>query len=171
MATNRERLHHDHDRMRAAVETMRATADAVTEGSPRNLAERLHSHASFLVSELAPHARAEEEALYPAVREAMGSAHATAGMEHDHEEIRSLTVKILELGEELQTAQDVTPELARRLRQVLYGMYLLLLTHLEKEESIYLPVLERRLPSAPMSALLDRLEAAEEANRASLAAA
>jgi iron-sulfur cluster repair protein YtfE (RIC family) len=44
------------------------------------------------------------------------------------------------------------------LRRVLYGLYAIIKLHLAKEEEIYLPILEARLPVEEVNGLVEAME-------------
>ena len=86
----------------------------------------------FLRGTLLPHARAEEEILYPEWAELVGFADAAVPMIHDHEAI----VARIERLEAVDVA-DVDA-----LQEFLYGLYALILVHFRKEEDIQLPAFD-----------------------------
>ena len=88
----------------------------------------------FLRGTLLPHAEWEEQVLYAAVGELLGDARATAAMTRDHVAIGRLIDALAETG-----SSDVA-----RLRELLYGLHALITVHFEKEEEIYLPLLDER---------------------------
>jgi iron-sulfur cluster repair protein YtfE (RIC family) len=86
----------------------------------------------FLSGTLMPHARAEEEILYPAWADLVGFAGAATPMIHDHE---AIVARI----ERLQTADagDVDA-----LQELLYGLHALISVHFRKEEDLQLPAFD-----------------------------
>lgn len=164
-AQHTQPLKDEHAELRPQIEMLRAAADAVGSASRDDLAARVSSCHSFLVEHLLVHAQAEEAALYPAVETALGCEGATETMRLDHAEIRRLTDELGHLSERLQRPKlDLAAE--NRLRMVLYGLYVLVMLHLQKEESAYLPVLDARLTPAQAADMFRRLHtAAEEAGR------
>ena len=87
---------------------------------------------AFLRGTLLPHARAEEEVLYPEWSRLIGSPDATAPMIHDHRAIVART--------EALAAAD--PADLEHLRELLYGLYALIGVHFRKEEDIQLPAFD-----------------------------
>ncbi len=79
-----------------------------------------------------PHARAEEEVLYPEWAELVGFADAAIPMVHDHE---AIAARIDQLAD--ASVSDVD-----RLQELLYGLYALILVHFRKEEDLQLPVFD-----------------------------
>ena len=158
-------LRDEHKELRPQLEMLRATADAIGSASPEDLAGRVSGCHSFLVEHLLVHAQAEEAALYPAVEQAMDCAGATETMRLDHAEVRRLTEELGRLSDGLRRSNLDAAE-QNRLRMVLYGLYVLVMLHLQKEEDAYLPVLDARLTAADAASLFERLHAAaEEAQR------
>ena len=102
----------------------------------------------FLRGTLMPHARAEEEVLYPEWAALVGFAGAAIPMVHDHE-------AIVERIEQLEAA-DVADVDA--LQESLYGLYALISVHFRKEEDLQLPAFD----AAPEVAkrVLERMGAA-----------
>ena len=86
----------------------------------------------FLRGTLVPHARAEEEVLYPAWAELVGFADAAVPMVHDHEEIVARIERL-----EAADVGDVDT-----LQELLYGLYALISVHFRKEEDLQLPAFD-----------------------------
>jgi hemerythrin-like domain-containing protein len=159
MASITQPLRDEHTELRPQIEAIRAAGDAVGEPTPADVAERVGRAHAFLSGLLLPHADAAEKALYPAVNQAMGSPEASYTMSLDHAEIRRLTGVLGELREKL-AAGEITHQDQRELRMVLYGLYVLVRLHLEKEEEAFLPVLDLRLTPEEASEMFHRMEAA-----------
>lgn len=127
-------------------------------------AERLQA---FLSSDLIPHAQGEERSLYPTL-DPIISEHArpTATMSVDHEYIGGYAQKIGEITRQLRASG--TAERARLLRELtrqaiqLQGLFDV---HLNKEERVYLPLVEANLSAQEQRDLLLALH--EEAAHAS----
>ncbi len=113
----------------------------------------------FLTEELLPHARGEEKELYPAVDPLVklhGSS--TATMSLDHERIIEMVDRVDQIVQKLGSARGTRKTaLARQLARLSIQLEAILLLHLDKEETVYLPLLERYLPSAAQSSVLKRL--------------
>ena len=158
-------LRDEHAELRPQLEMLRAAADGVGSESRAVLGGRVSSCHSFLVEHLLVHAQAEEAALYPAVETALGCDGATETMRLDHAEIRRLTGELGLLRDTLLRS-ELDPAGENRLRQVLYGLYVLVMLHLQKEEAAYLPILDARLTPGQAADVFRRLHsAAEEAGR------
>ena len=86
----------------------------------------------FLRGTLVPHAKAEEEVLYPEWSKLLGFADAAAPMVHDHE---AIVARIDALGR--ADLHDVDA-----LQELLYGLYALISVHFRKEEDLQLPAFD-----------------------------
>lgn len=86
----------------------------------------------FLRGTLLPHARAEEEIVYPEWAELVGFRDAAAPMVHDHEAIVARIERL-----EATDAGDVDA-----LQSLLYGLYALISVHFRKEEDLLLPAFD-----------------------------
>jgi hypothetical protein len=103
----------------------------------------------FLRGTLIPHAKAEEEVLYPEWAELLGFADAAAPMIHDHE---AIVARIDQLAR--TDVHDVDA-----LQELLYGLYALISVHFRKEEDLQLPAFDAAPPEVT-EALLARMELA-----------
>jgi hemerythrin HHE cation binding domain-containing protein len=104
---------------------------------------------SFLRGTLIPHAKAEEEVLYPEWSRLLGFADAAAPMIHDHE---AIVARIDELA--CVDVHDVDA-----LQERLYGLYALISVHFRKEEDLQLPAFDAAPPEIT-EAVIARLERA-----------
>lgn len=102
----------------------------------------------FLRGTLVPHARAEEEVLYPEWAKLVGFADAAVPMVHDHEAI----VARVERLEEADVGDIDT------LQELLYGLAALISVHFRKEEDIQLPAFDAAPPEVT-EAVIERMEA------------
>ena len=86
----------------------------------------------FMRGSLIPHARAEEEVLYPEWAALVGFADAAVPMIHDHDAIVARITRL-----EAADAGDVDT-----LQELLYGLYALISVHFRKEEDLQLPAFD-----------------------------
>ena len=100
---------------------------------------------AFLTDTLVPHAKAEEEILYPEWARLVGFDDAAVPMVHDHE---AIVARIHQL--EATDVHDVDA-----LQEILYGLYALISVHFRKEEDLQLPVFDAN-PSVA-ARVLDRM--------------
>lgn len=148
------RAHH-----RALLGALTEKASALEGGVESSQAEEL---VAFLKGDLLPHALGEERSLYPAVEPLIKShGRATATMSVDHEFIAGYIHGIEETVGALQKAgKDARPVLERRLRDQVLQLEALLKVHLEKEERVYLPLMEQHLPEADQERVLEEMHSA-----------
>jgi iron-sulfur cluster repair protein YtfE (RIC family) len=130
-------LREEHAHLRPHLDELDAVADTLDSWTDETPA-RLDAILDFLRGHLVPHARAEEDVLYPAVERAMGAPGATATMVADHREIVRRT-------DALAVGAATGPAAASTLRRQLYGLRAILDLHFDKEEEVLLPVLDAQL--------------------------
>ena len=102
---------------------------------------------AFLRDTLLPHARAEEEVLYPEWARLVGFADAAVPMVHDHEAIVARVERL-----EAADVDDVDT-----LQELLYGLYALIGVHFRKEEDLQLPAFDAAPPEV-VHGILERME-------------
>lgn len=103
----------------------------------------------FLRGTLIPHAKAEEDVLYPEWSKLLGFPDAAAPMVHDHE---AIVARIDQLAR--ADVHDVDA-----LQELLYGLYALISVHFRKEEDLQLPAFDAAPPEIT-DAVLRRMESA-----------
>jgi iron-sulfur cluster repair protein YtfE (RIC family) len=157
MAPLPKRIRDDHLELRAHIEVLRTVADSIGIASTELMREGIGQAYSFLIHQLIPHAQAEEKVLYPTVGRLLRAVEATETMSRDHLEVIRLTEELEALRLHLfYTPVSEADEQA--LRRVLYGLYAIIKLHLAKEEEIYLPILEARLPDSEVNSLVEAME-------------
>lgn len=144
MKSSLSTLREEHERFRPQVAQLLQAADAVGYVPVAELRALLDYSCTFLTDHLLPHARAEETSLYQEVGHILGSQEATLTMCHDHLAIAQLAGELATLRSEV-SGEVLSMDQARAIRRVLYGLHTLISAHFEKEEGIYLPLLERNL--------------------------
>jgi iron-sulfur cluster repair protein YtfE (RIC family) len=102
----------------------------------------------FLRDTLLPHARAEEQILYPEWARLVGFDEAAVPMIHDHEAIVARVDRLAETS-----LEDVDA-----LQELLYGLYALVGVHFRKEEDLQLPAFDAAPPEVAED-VLRRMEA------------
>jgi hemerythrin-like domain-containing protein len=159
MTLTTQPLRDEHKELLPRIESLKDTADSMTEEGSQGFRARVHDAYDFLAHHLLPHARAEEEALYPVVAKAMNAPQGTATMTRDHVEVAKL---VRELGDSLLRLE--APSLNHRdvlnLRRILYGLYTLVKVHFAKEEEVYLPLLDATLSAAEAEAMFNAMHRA-----------
>jgi hemerythrin-like domain-containing protein len=157
-------LRDEHKELLSHIEMLRTVADGVGELPVNSLKGGVDQAVDFLTNHLIPHARAEDQALYPVVGKLLGSLGATATMSRDHVEVGRLTEELVSLRSHL-LGKTVDGATQRALRRVLYGLYVLVKVHFAKEEEIYLPLLDRNLTANEAQRMFRDMEGAAEAGR------
>jgi iron-sulfur cluster repair protein YtfE (RIC family) len=138
----------EHEELIEHIEHLAAAAREMPQLSEDERAALRERILGFLRGTLLPHARAEEEILYPEWAKLIGFADAAVPMVHDHE---SIVARI-----ELLEADDLSDVDA--LQQHLYELHALISVHFRKEEDLQLPAFD----AAPEVAerVLDQMSAA-----------
>ena len=102
---------------------------------------------AFLRGTLVPHAKAEEEVLYPEWAKLVGFVDAAVPMVHDHEAI----------VERIERLDQTDVDDVDGLQELLYGLYALISVHFRKEEDLQLPAFDAA-PAEVTEAVLERME-------------
>lgn len=167
MATLPQRVRDEHRELIARIEVLRTVADSIGTASTESIREGVGQAYTFLIHQLIPHAQAEEQVLYPTVGRLLRVVEATETMSRDHLEVIRLTEELEALRLHLfYTPVSEADEQA--LRRVLYGLYAIIKLHLNKEEEIYLPILEARLPASEVDGLVEAMEGTATEAKSSL---
>ena len=158
-----EPIRAEHRELLPHVDELATSAKWIPTAPTPVVHERLVHALAFLQDELVPHARAEEETLYPAVEGCMQAPGATDTMSRDH-------VEVLRLVEELATLRDnladpPTEAERDRIAAILHGLHAIVALHFAKEEEIYLPILDRCLTAETAAELFDRMHHAADRHR------
>lgn len=169
MTTIMQPLREEHKELFPHIEKLKETADSVGESSSENLGLAIDEAYTFLRHDLIPHAKAEEEALYPVVERVIGGQQATATMSRDHVEVARLTRELGHQRSQLASASGGFVQ-AKELRRILYGLYVLVKVHFAKEEEIYLPLMEAKLSRDEAHDLFEAMEKAANSARLDQAA-
>jgi iron-sulfur cluster repair protein YtfE (RIC family) len=138
-----QELRSEHQQMLVHVEQLREAAREVPRLALEEREAVVARILDFLRGTLLPHAKAEEDFLYPEVARLLGHIGATAPMSHDHLAIGALT----------DALADADPSEAGALQELLYGLHALITVHFRKEEEIYLPLLDAQPPDAVQAVL------------------
>ncbi len=158
MAPLPQRVRDEHRELIAQIEVLRTVADSIGSASIESIRKGVGQAYTFLIHQLIPHAQAEEQVLYPTVGRLLRALEATETMSRDHLEFIRLTEEL----EALRLHVFYTPVSEadeQALRRILYGLYAIIKLHLAKEEEIYLPILETRLPAWQVDGLVEAMEA------------
>ncbi len=147
----------EHKELAACIELLRTVADSIGSAAIETLREEVGQVCIFLIHQLIPHAQAEEQVLYPTVGRLLRAVEATDTMSRDHLEVIRLTEELEALRLHLFYAH-LSESDEQALRRILYGLYAIIKLHLAKEEEVYLPILEARLPAKEMDHLVEAME-------------
>jgi len=151
-----EPLRAEHRELRPHLRALDTAADEVDRWDVDEARHVLGEIVEFLRDHLVPHARAEEDVLYPAVERAMSAPGATMTMRADHEEIVAridrLATTVDALGADWPDADR-----ARDVAHQLVGLSAILQLHFAKEEEVLLPVLDGALTGAQADELFGRM--------------
>lgn len=131
-----EPFRREHAALLEHIEHIGLAAREVPRLSPEERRTVVARVLDFLRGTLLPHARAEEEVLYPEWARLIGSPDAAAPMIHDHRAIAARTERLA-----ATPVEDVDT-----LQELLYGLQALILVHFGKEEELQLPVLDEQPP-------------------------
>src|SRR5579859_5358856 len=135
-------------------------AETTTAATERGTGEDLAAMLRVLREDLLPHAMGEEKHLYPAV-DPIVAAHgrATATMSIDHEHIQAYVKAIGVVVDRIGSAGDVLVRTAPMadLRDLVQRLRAILDLHTEKEERVYLPLIDTAMPDAEQERLLERI--------------
>jgi iron-sulfur cluster repair protein YtfE (RIC family) len=129
-----EAFREEHRALMADVEQIRVAASEMTELAPEERETVAGRILEFLRRTLLPHAKWEEQVLYLAIGELLGDPKSTATMSHDHVAIARM----------IEALAEADPKDVTRLQELLYGLHALITVHFEKEEEVYLPLLDAR---------------------------
>jgi iron-sulfur cluster repair protein YtfE (RIC family) len=157
MAALPQRVREEHKELIAHIELLRTVADSIGSASAESIREGVGQAYAFLIHQLIPHAQAEEQVFYPTVGRLLRALEATETMSRDHLEVIRLTEELEALRLHLFYT-SLTQADEQALRRVLYGLYAIIKLHLAKEEEIYLPILEARLPTEEVDGLVQAME-------------
>lgn len=163
MTTPTDPLRQEHRQIRPRLAALRALADSIDRMEVADLARELRATLAFLEDGLLPHALAEDSVLYPAVAAAMGSSQATATMSRDHLEIARQVAQLKHLSHRFR--MQPSTRIRRDLRRVLYEIAAVVSLHLDKEEEVYLPLLDTYLSEEAAHDLFAEFDHATHAPR------
>jgi iron-sulfur cluster repair protein YtfE (RIC family) len=127
-----EPFRHEHEQLLEHIEHLAQAAremPRLSEDERDALRARI---LGFLRGTLMPHAKAEEEILYPEWATLVGYADAPAPMIHDHEAIVARVERL----------EAAAPGDLDTLQELLYGLHALISVHFRKEEDLQLPVFD-----------------------------
>lgn len=148
-ASDTFREHH-----RELLGTLTEQVDKLTRGATQADADAL---VSFLKNDLVPHAQGEEVSLYPAVDPLVRDyGKPTATMIVDHEHIKNYIKEIEQTAAQFKTAPaGERAALGAKLARLGIEIRAVLRVHLDKEEKVYLPLVEKYVSAEEQEHLLE----------------
>jgi uncharacterized protein (DUF2249 family)/iron-sulfur cluster repair protein YtfE (RIC family) len=149
-------LRDEHRELLPQVDEIRALAEQA-EASPSEVLWRLDVVLEFLQGQLLIHAGAEEQVLYPVIAALLGGSEATATMSHDHIEIGRFASELAGLREAFAGGSPTSAD-RESVRRLGYGLYAMTQLHFEKEEEVYLPLLDAELSVEQAGELFGAME-------------
>lgn len=150
-------LKDEHQELLPHIEFLREAGTLVESGSEADSLRAVEDAHAFLVHHLIPHAVAEDRVLYPAVERVMGAPGATATMSRDHVEVGKLTEELGALKDKIAQSGATETDLTD-LQRLLFGLYGIVKLHFDKEEEIYVPVLDKGLSSQEAAEMFEAME-------------
>ena len=148
-----EPLRREHQGLRPHIDRLRDVAAAPS-------IDGLDEAIEFLAEQLVPHALAEDVTLYPAVERLMAAPGATQSMSRDHVEVARMIHDLRLLRTGIGDASTMDADDLEEARRVLYGLYAVVRLHFQKEEELYLPVLDAGLGAEEAAVLFEAMEKA-----------
>jgi len=166
MSSVMQPLKDEHRELLPHIEFLREAGVLVEASSEQEVLRAAEDAHEFLVHHLIPHAIGEDRVLYPVVERLMGAPGATATMSRDHVEVGKLTEELGALKDKIAQSGATETGLTE-LQRVLFGLYGIVKLHFDKEEEIYVPILEKGLSSKEATEMFAEMEkAAGEAKAA-----
>jgi iron-sulfur cluster repair protein YtfE (RIC family) len=157
MSRLKDHIRAEHAHLRPHLDSIRTAADAVGSVPPHILRDMTESAAGFLLHELLPHARTENEILYKALEEALHAPGSARVLQQEHTEISRYVDELTSLNSSINDGQELGDNTVRELRRVLYGLYALVMSHFSKEDHVVASILEAKLPPDEQDRLLNSL--------------
>ena len=142
-----EPFRREHEQLLSHIEHIRQAAPEVARLDPGERKLLVGRIVEFLRGTLIPHAKAEEEVLYPEWAKLVGFADAAVPMVHDHEAI----------VERIERLEQADVDEVDTLQELLYGLHALISVHFRKEEDLQLPAFDAAPPEVTET-VLKRME-------------
>lgn len=139
------RFSDEHTSIRAAIDELRTTADALSLAPAGEAVARVTKVHKVLVDEVEPHEAAEQRELYPALNRLLGGTDPTATMTRAHAEISHQIRRLGQLLDDIGAGEPDEVDVAD-LRGLLYGLHAILRLHTAQEDESYLSLAEEPAP-------------------------
>jgi iron-sulfur cluster repair protein YtfE (RIC family) len=131
-------------------------ADQAGDLPLKSLLSDIDALIQWMRKDILPDLDVEDRILYPTISVIMGAPQATNTMRVDHTEFRNMTCELEILRSELEAGKPL--EQLRRLRSLLYSLHTLLRLHFQKEEQVYLAIIDDHLTSEQGKRLLEAMD-------------
>ena len=159
MSSIMQPLKDEHRELLPHIEMLREAGTLIENAPEHDVLRAAEEAHSFLVHHLIPHAIAEDRVLYPVVERLMAAPGATATMSRDHVEVGKLTSELGILKDKIALSGSSETDLTE-LQRLLFGLYGIVKLHFDKEEEIYVPILDKGLSPTEATAMFESMEAA-----------
>lgn len=151
-------IHEEHRAMLPHVKAMRTTSELIGHTPHSVVVARCHEAVQFLRHRLIPHARAEEQFLYPVIDRLESARLGSALMRWDHAEIERLTEELHSAWEKMMSNRLLTDEVERHVRETLLALHSVLVVHFQKEDDVIVPLLEASISQDEADAILHDMD-------------
>jgi heavy metal translocating P-type ATPase len=129
-------LRQDHERVEAALDRLRETADALDHADPDHAVKLIVEADRIVEQEIVEHERQDESAVYPEVGKFLVDRHGLRAMSRAHREIIHLARLLRRLAEGL-TSGEIDRYLIRDGQRIIESIEALVRIHNAQEEDIY----------------------------------
>lgn len=153
MAAVMNRIHEEHREMLPHVKAMRTTAELIGHTPHSVVVARCQEALQFLQHHVLPHARAEEQFMYPVIDRLESARLGSALMRWDHAEIERLTDQLHTSWQKMMSDRLLTDDVERHVREILLALHSLLVLHFAKEDDVLVPLLEASISQEEADAL------------------
>ncbi len=131
----------DHTAINAALDRLRAIADALDAAAPYAAAPLIQEAQQIVENQILPHEHADETQFYPLVRSFLPDGHGLAGMSRAHREIKHLARLLgqitMDFDLEIPDFAVLDPYLIRDAQHVVETLEALVRLHNAQEKDIY----------------------------------
>jgi iron-sulfur cluster repair protein YtfE (RIC family) len=138
-------------------------ADQAGELPTVTLMKEIDCIVNWMKKDILPDVDVEDRILYPTISVIMGAPQATNTMRVDHAEFRKMATELEDLRKEIK--QGINQEQIKYLRSILYSLHTLLRLHFQKEEQVYLSIIDDHLTSEQGRRMLEAMNLEQHTQR------
>jgi heavy metal translocating P-type ATPase len=131
----------EHRQLRPDLDRILIVADRLGGAAPEGAVPAVQAVHRFLVDELMPHERAEQNELYPVLDRVLGGEDPTGTMVRAHAEIAHLAHRLGRVLDEVPPTGPDADDISE-LRRTLYGLHAILTLHFAQEDEGYLSLID-----------------------------